>query len=87
MVFRYHRVVRASAMGNQSGASSAAASLSAGPRAATATINLTVQQPQTDATVAPELDRIALEVDGKTLGHMVETFAGIRDQLAGMAKH
>ena len=55
--------------------------------AATATISLTVQQPQmkkkTSATMV-EVDRLALEVDRETLGEMVETFVGIRDQLAVM---
>lgn len=53
-------------------------------RAATATINLTVQQPQTRAGLAPSVDRVALEVDRETLGDMVRTFAGIRDQLSVM---
>lgn len=52
--------------------------------AATATISLKVQQPQTSAAVEPGIERVALEVDRETLGEMVATFGGIRDQVAVM---
>ena len=44
----------------------------------------TVQQPETRSGLAPGVDRVDLEVDRETLGEMVGTFVGIRDQLAVM---
>ena len=44
----------------------------------------TVQQPETTSGSAPGTERVDLEVDRETLGEMVGTFVGIRDQLAVM---
>ena len=57
---------------------------------ATAVVTLAVQQPERTTTAGAattttrHVDRVALEVDRETLGEMVRTFVGIRDQLAVM---
>eukprot|EP00740_Mantoniella_antarctica_P023093 CAMPEP_0198707080 /NCGR_PEP_ID=MMETSP1468-20131203/391289_1 /TAXON_ID=1461545 /ORGANISM="Mantoniella sp, Strain CCMP1436" /LENGTH=200 /DNA_ID=CAMNT_0044466039 /DNA_START=1451 /DNA_END=2053 /DNA_ORIENTATION=+ len=58
--------------------------LGVGAKDVTATIRLTVQQSRLNAAVIPDDVHVALEVDRETLGEMVDTFAGIRDQLAAM---